>query len=214
MSPISGCFYQNGAKLSKIKAKPMKHPKMVESKLKINRFEDKYDDEPEAKYANGGEVSMKKAEEDNAQHPDSINDFRRDYKRPPKDEYMADHFADGGSIEDEEDMMDDASIAAACMARRKYARGGEILSEDSMESDDSDEADLSRNADEDANMEDKASFDALRKENYSESEGLEELDYDPKNIGDEREKNSENEHDEDVVSAIRRKMSKRSPISR
>jgi hypothetical protein len=95
------------------------------------------------------------------------------------------------------------------MTKRRYARGGEILSEDSMESDDSDEADMARNAEEDQNLEDQASFNALEKENYSESEGLEELTYDTsKSIG------SDIDADEhDMVSSIRRKI-KRSPTSR
>lgn len=165
-------------------------------------------------YAKGGKVSFSEAEEDNEEHPAGLED-ENDMMGPDEDEFMASHFAEGGMIDEERDIMDAASIAAACMAKlHKYARGGEILSEDSMESDDSDQVDLSRNADEDANMEDKASFDALRKENYSESDGLNELDYDAENIGDEREASSENDHDEDMVDSIRRKMKNRSAISR
>lgn len=133
-------------------------------------------------------------------------------------------YANGGSVDEEEEMEHAASLAAAIMAKRKhYARGGEImhesddnLSADSMESDDSDQADLSRNADEDANMEDQASFDALKKENYSESDGLDELDnpMDSAQHGDDREDNEEDINDSDIVAAIRRKSKIKSAISR
>lgn len=145
-------------------------------------------------------------------------------------------FAEGGMAhemddqpEEEEAMLEHASsVAAAVMARRKrrmMAEGGEILdhddaddihSHDSIYSDDSDQADLSRNADEDANEEDQLSWNALRKENYSESDGLELMDS-PSNSnlhGDDREEDAENDHDRSLVSRIRSKMKRRSPITR
>lgn len=145
--------------------------------------------------------------------------------------------ADGGMVddEDEEALEHHASVAAAIMAQREakrsmaldsgsedmdeaeaYAEGGEILSHDSIYSDDSDQADLSRNADEDANEEDQTSFNALRKENYSESEGLDQMGspMDSNEHGDMEESDSEDDHDEDVVSQIRRNMRRRSPITR
>lgn len=128
------------------------------------------------------------------------------------------------------------SIAAAIMAKRqrmheaidsgardldeavKMAEGGEILSEGrksrikshgSMDSDDSSQVDLSRNADEDANEEDQASFESLMKENYSESEGLDQLDQpeDSNLKGDSEEEESHDRHDR--VSNIRSRMKKR-----
>lgn len=139
-------------------------------------------------------------------------------------EESEDNYADNGRED---------SIAAAIMARRdrlhdeidsgahdmdaaaRYAEGGEILSSKnrssikshgSTDSDDSDTVDLSRNADEDANEEDQLSFDALKKENYSETPGLDQLDQpeDSNLKGDEREEESENKNDR--VSAIRSKM--------
>jgi hypothetical protein len=123
------------------------------------------------------------------------------------------------------------SLVAAIMSKRRMAmqhsdsdideqmymaRGGEILedspdihSHGSMDThEDEDQADLSRNADEDANEEDQASFDALRKENYSETPGLDELDspMDSAQSGDEEESDSENEHD--MISSIRSKMNR------
>lgn len=71
----------------------------------------------------------------------------------------------------------------------KYAKGGEV--------------DLSLNADESDNTMDDLNYDALRKENYSESPALTELDYDiDKSIGDDL--TDEDAHD--MISAIRRKM--------
>jgi hypothetical protein len=106
------------------------------------------------------------------------------------------------------------------------AEGGEINEHDdaadihskhSIDSDShSSQVDLSRNADEDANEEDQLSYNALRKENYSETPGLDALDS-PMNSnehGDEEESSSENRHDNKLVSAIRRKMRVKSPISR
>lgn len=163
-----------------------------------------------AAYAKGGMindlVSMDDAEEDRLEHPAGLEDTDS-MMSPPEDEYMADHFADGGMIDDEMDMEHDDSIAAAIMAKRqKYAEGGEILSHDSIYSDDSDQVDLSRNADEDANEEDQLSFNALRKENYSETPGLNQLDQpeDSNLMGDSREDDESDPHD--MVSSIRSKM--------
>lgn len=134
---------------------------------------------------------------------------------PAHDKHSADDSEE--QPEDESQMMHEASIAAAIMSkRRKFARGGAILSEDSMEATDDDQADLNRNAEEDANMEDKASFDALRKENYDEEYSLDRADnpLDAAMHGDEEEMDSENKHDRSLVGKIRSSMKKRSPISR
>lgn len=124
----------------------------------------------------------------------------------------------------EEDMEHEDSIAAAIMSKKQrgaqrsgspdddhavmMADGG-ILSHGSMDSDDSDQADLSRNADEDANEEDQASFDSLRKENYSESAGLRQMDSpdDSAQHGDDEESDSENEHDK--IDKMRSRMNMR-----
>ncbi len=172
-------------------------------------------------------VSMHAAEEDNEEHPAGLEEDN-DQMCPPMDEIMSDHeqlLASGGMVDDELEMEHEDSIAAAIMARKAHqerldsdsdedrmvmmAEGGEIHSHDSIYSDDSSQVDLSRNADEDANEEDQTSFNALRKENYSESEGLRQLDQplDSNQHGDEREDNDENEHDR--VEAIRRQMNVR-----
>ncbi len=181
----------------------------------------------------GGAVSEQAAEED--MHPSlSPLDGLDDEMGPSEDEYMAGHFASGGSVRSgsstmdyneggeiddslshEQNMEHEDSIASAIMAK-KYARGGEILedspdihSHGSMDSDDSSQVDLSRNADEDANEEDQASFDALRKENYSESDGLRQLDQpmDSNRHGDMREEDESDPHDK--VSRIMSKMNQR-----
>lgn len=173
-------------------------------------------------YAKGGminkAVSMSSAEEDRVEHPAGLEEDN-DQMAPSESEIMADHFAEGGEVDNEDEIEHAASIAAAIMAKRRkmmMAEGGEILSHGSMDSDDSDQADLSRNADEDANEEDQASFSALRKENYSESAGLDLLDSprDSAQHGDMREDNEENIYDSDIVSAIRRKMKMKSAITR
>jgi hypothetical protein len=128
--------------------------------------------------------------------------------------------------EDEEQEERHNSIAAAIMAKRdrmhaevdsgaydldhavKMAEGGYLNGEDSIYSDDSSQVDLRRNAEEDKNLEDQSSFDAMRKENYSESAGLSKLNQ-PRNSnlkGDEEEDESENKHD--MISSIRSKMNK------
>lgn len=169
---------------------------------------------------------------------DEVPDMEREHSNGRKP------YAEGGRIDqpDDEVIEHAASIAAAIMASRDrkakqhsdsdidsqmyMAEGGEINEHDdaddihsasSIDSDShSDQADLSRNADEDANEEDQLSYNALRKENYSESAGLDALDSpeDSAQHGDDRESDSENEHDRSLVSAIRRKMKSKSPISR
>jgi len=143
-------------------------------------------------------------------------------------------YADGGEVDDgqpepEEDEEHHDSIAAAIMANRdrmkneidsgsqdmnlavKYAEGGEItkergdiLSEGATDSDDSSQVDLRRNAEEDQNHEDQLSFKALEKENYSESDGLDDLDYNSDSKGDTEEDETSDEHD--MVDSIRKKM--------
>lgn len=109
-----------------------------------------------------GEPAMPQPKPDNYREPEDEYMSERmtngepparkpDNKRPPMDEYMADHFSDGGSVAD------------SIMRKRKMmANGGEV--------------DLSENAEEEPNNEDQMSFEALKKENYSESAGLDELD--------------------------------------
>lgn len=172
-------------------------------------------------YAKGGDIQYEEAM-DNEDHDTEMN--------PAHDE----HSADDSEMqpEDEEREEHHNSIAAAIMARKdrkalqmsdsdmdemiRLYEGGEIMerrgkikSRDSIYSDDSDQADLSRNADEDANEEDQLSFNALEKENYSESEGLRQLDspMDSAQHGDDEERDSEDKHD--MISKIRSKMKKK-----
>ncbi|MES2214581.1 MAG: hypothetical protein V4485_00975 [Pseudomonadota bacterium] len=171
-------------------------------------------------YAKGGAVE----DEETIVRPDSgfgkIIMIRKD------DEHK---YADGGSVEREMMMQPEpeameerhASLAAAIMAKRQaaaklnsdsdedemllMAEGGEILSHDSIHSDNSSQVDLRRNAQEDANEEDQLSFNALRKENYSESEGLNQLNQpkDSNEYGDAEEDAESDPHD--MVSQIMKK---------
>lgn len=128
------------------------------------------------------------------------------------------NMAEGGMIDDDmqpepeaEDEHHD-SIAAAIMSKRqKFAKGGAINGMDSIYSDDSNQADLKRNAEEDANMEDQSSFDALRKENYSESAGLEMLDQ-PEDSNRHGHEIDSDEHDK--ISKMRSRMNMRRQFSK
>lgn len=192
--------------------------------------------------AEGGRIGMEYGpgpEEDRVEHPPGLEEDN-DQMRPPEDEYMADHFAQGGPIDRDEkwsavrsagghgtifikdadggevespdidvDEMEDerhSSIAAAIMAKRQKMADGGILSHDSIYSDESDQADVSRNADEDANEEDQLSFNALRKENYSETPGLNQLDS-PMDSNEHGHELDSDKHD--MVSRIRSKMKSR-----
>ena len=123
-------------------------------------------------------------EDDELEHPAHLEEDD-DMETMPVDEYMAGHFAKGGMAHEmddqpmeEEEMEHAADIAAAIMMqRRKRMADGGIASHESIyPHPEADQADLSRNADEDANEEDQLSFNALRKENYSETPGLNQLD--------------------------------------
>lgn len=179
------------------------------------------------------EVSIDQADEDNVQHPAGL-ESDNDQMKPSDDEIMSNHFAKGGPVDEDmvsrpdkgwgaiivkdhddmyaeggevQDDMED-SIAAAIMAKRRMmAEGGYINGEDSIYSDDSSQADLSRNAEEDKNMEDQASFDALRKENYSESDGLAQLDSPADSNEHGHELSDEDAHS--MISKIRASMAKR-----
>jgi hypothetical protein len=172
-------------------------------------------------YAKGGDI----------QYEDSMENEDHDMEmNPAHDEHSEDDSEMQPEHEEEEEHHN--SIAAAIMAKkdrkalqmsdsdmdemiRLYEGGeimerrGKILSHGSFDThEDADQADLSRNADEDANEEDQMSFRALEKENYSESEGLKQLDspMDSAQHGDDEEMESENQHD--MISKIRSKMKK------
>lgn len=85
-----------------------------------------------------------------------------DDERPSEDQYMSDHFDSADSVE-----SDPESIADEIMSQRRkmYADGGEV---------EDDQADMDQNAREWKNGEDDMSYNALRKENYSEGSMLEE----------------------------------------
>lgn len=96
-----------------------------------------------------------------------------------------------------ESMRSAKSVAEAIMMKKKYADGGSV--------------DDSRNAEEDYNQEDQMSYDALRKENYSESEGLKDLDYDTdRSVGDKLD--DEDMHGLSMIDAIRKRMKAKGTI--
>lgn len=109
-------------------------------------------------------------------------------KQHEEDEQM---MAEGGMAKEmdmqpmeEADEEHHESIAAAIMARERrkmMAEGGQV--------------DLAQNAQEEANEADSLNQDALMKENYSESDGLDQLD-------------SAQDDDQDMISQIRRQMNR------
>ncbi len=201
---------------------PLKHPTVMKGNTFSTRLRDQEDDLQSTASVNEGPQE---------QPPKMYDEEEADKSGPSVPALDMKMMADGGSVQPEDEAEEEhhASVAAAIMARRKeashsaesdsdidsemmMAEGGrvpsdEISSHSSIYSDDSSQADLSRNADEDANEEDQLSFNALTKENYSESEGLAQLDSprDSNLHGDEREDAESDPHD--MVSAIRRKMS-------
>ena len=154
-------------------------------------------------YADGGDVQFKDAEEneDSEHEPHShMNQHSADDSEDqPHDEEEIEHAAslaaavmarmkarggEAGNPKLQQSHMEPEelkSVADAIRGRKRMAEGGEV--DDKIGGRDSlfsfpkeDQADVKRNAEEDANMEDQSSFNALRKENYSESEGLRQMD--------------------------------------
>jgi hypothetical protein len=127
------------------------------------------------------------------------------------------HFAKGGPInpklaESRKEPEEEGSMAKEIMGKRKVRKDGEIGGADSMfdfpHYADGGEVDLEANSEEDLNNEDQMSFKAGLKEQYD----LRQLSKQPRDsneMGDDREADEENEHDDSTVGAIRRKMKKR-----
>lgn len=136
------------------------------------------EDIADAKFAQGGYVSTEEMEMEHAREMDML---QRRHER--------ERLAHGGPVSETPEHDD---MASAIMHRRKMAEGGQV--------------DLSRNADEDPNMEDQQSFEALKKENYSESDGLMDLDQpeDSNLHGDDIDSD-----DHDMVGKIRSRMKTR-----
>ena len=175
---------------------PQKHKGMSEDK---GPAEDEFmSGEMEPQYAEGGMIngllSMGEAEED--QNPGTPS-RKPDDHRLPMDEYMADHFAEGGMIDDMEQPQPEAdedrhaSIAAAIMAKRAkmMAKGGQV--------------DIDRNNDEEPNAYYKHNKEAL---DWRMDEDFEDMSQplDSNEHGDSREMGESDKHD--MISQIRAKM--------
>lgn len=185
----------------KLKISKKEKPRMVESSLKIKQ--DPYADGGEiAKLVGPGAISAaeleaarKKAAKDKEEAAASMQSHLSD----EEPEMMA-----GGGEVAEKELEDAASAVASIMAKRRMARGGEILSQDDIESDpDADQADLAGNAEESQNQADQLGFNALRKENYSESDALDQIDH-PEDSNLHDVDIDSDEHD--MVSSIRKKI--------
>ena len=158
------------------------------------------------------------AEEDEVEHPAGL-ESDNDEMAPAKDEFMADHFAEGGDVDEdtiipdkgwgaiimkahggevepEEEEEHHASIASAIMAKRhKFAEGGEV--------------DLDENSMEQPNEYYHENEDAALKENYDEGMSSYHSGTDDE---DGRTLSDEDEHEKPMIAAIRRKMAKKSSI--
>lgn len=118
-------------------------------------------------------------------------------------------YAAGGEVDGNK-----KSFYSGMMSKKKFASGGEVddlepFEIEGHEKPEDGEADVARNAREDQNHEDDQSFKALRKENYSEQSGLDDLDQpeDSNETGDSRERSEEDEHD--MIGKIRKGMKMR-----
>ncbi len=215
--PIVGGQWDQNPVIPRPKTQPIKHPTIVQSPVFKVKLRDQEDDLESSQAPNNGPQR---------QPPEMYNEEGPDRQGPSTPSLKMKMMAEGGMAQDEIDDQAHDSMAAAIMAKRRrepsmsaesdsdidhqmmMAEGGltsedEINGADSIYSDDSDQVDLKRNAEEDANMEDQSSFDALRKENYSESTGLRQMG----SPEDSNEHGHEIESDaHDRVSAIRRRM--------
>ena len=121
-----------------------------------------------------------------------------DDAKTDRDEDMLRAYARGGRIAMEDEMSKEkhASVAAAIMAKKKFADGGEV--------------DLQENADEDLNKEDQLSYEAARKKTYYDDSQLDEQPLDSNEDG--RILPDEDEHAMDMISKIRSKMKSKKMI--
>lgn len=200
--------YEDELQRSAKPGNPSEQPPKADDEMGADRQGPDSKDLHMKRMAKGGEIndviSMHEAEEDNLEHPAHLEDDN-DTTKPSDDEIMADHIemlAEGGMAEEEEEHHD--SMAASIMAKRSrhpsqmsdsdidemmhlYASGGEV--------------DLSLSHDEEPNNEDQMSFEALKKENYNDS------DLDVEQLMDSNEHSDEISHDRhDMIDSIRRKM--------
>lgn len=155
-------------------------------------------------FAEGGEVERRKQMDPNSLVRESEIQSQTDIaKRKAMDPHSPLRMAEGGVVEQEREIMEAASIAAAIMARRRMAKGGMV-----------DQADLTQNAIEHGNEADQLNMDALGKEIYDESSALDAATQPEDSNLIEPEHDEENIHDKGMIGEIRSKMKKRSPITK
>ncbi len=150
----------------------------------------------------GGAVSEEESENDNepavpAAHPDD--------HRLPEDEYMADHFAEGGMADGELEEEHHDSIAAAIMAKREREK---MLHSDSDEDEmvmmaEGGQVDIEENGAEHPNAYYPRNEDEVLKENYDEDLMDVSQPSDSNEHSDRAEASEENEDDQDIISKIR-----------
>lgn len=162
----------------------------------------KHGEQPKSSLDESHDYGMKPGQPDEASP--HTGETEADMLRRHADELA--YFSQGGRVDmedmdaDEEGADRDNSIADSIMRRKRMAKGGSV--EDGQ-------VDLEANSEESPNMEDQMSFQANGKEQYD----LRQLDAQPMDSnekGDERESDSENEHD--MIDQIRSKMKAKKKI--
>lgn len=175
---------------------------------------------PLGRYANGGTVSFEEAEQDNEP---AVPGRKPNDMRPPQDEYMADHFAEGGMAHEFNDIPTEeadeehyASIAAAIMAKKE--RQSKLISDSDIDEQinmykggqvpgsDESQVDIMSNGAEHPNAYYNRNENEVLKENYDSDMSDVSQPSDSNEHGDADETSSENEHDQDIISRIRAKM--------
>lgn len=143
-------------------------------------------------------VSMEDANEDRVEHPAGLEETDSSIS-PLEEEFMANHFADGGMAEDmdEEELEHHASVAAAIMARKKFAEGGQV--------------DIESNGQEDYDHMDELNEAAL-KENYDSD--MEDVSQPMDSNEHGRVLSDEDDHGKSLVQKIMARSKNRSPITR
>lgn len=167
------------------------------------------------------EVSMKRAEDDEVEHPAGL-ESDDDQRGPAEDEYMAPHFAEGGMAHEmddqpteEEEMEHHDSIAAAIMSKRDREKAmmsdsdidemERLYNGGQVEGSDESQADIMENGEEHPNAY-YGHNEEILKENYMEDMRHADQPMDSNEMGDSREDESENKHD--MISQIRSKMNR------
>lgn len=187
------------------------HPDLSETRKKRADWHEQQASLKSPKYAEGGEInkeiSMHDAEDDQVVYPAGL-ESDNDEMSPPEDEYMSNHFAQGGMAEGEIEEDHHASMTAAIMAKR--AKMHDMIDSGAMDEDEAarmaegGQVDIEMNAKEEPNSYYHQNEDAALKEKYDSDMTDVSQPMDSNEHGDSREMDAENKHD--MISKIRMAM--------